>query len=546
MDRARLRSMRRAAAARSVSGGSQASPAPAPGDRRADSASEPMSLAASRRKRAARIAKRAAMEAARAGSVGAGSLEAAQRELEDGSQTPSPESLLLGDAAARAGGGIKTAGRFAARRAKADAIRLAASRKGSSGRRAVTETAMAVSDPAAAAAPMAAAPARSRAGRARRRTAKSWTLKTIGMGVETVASDGPSAMGRFLSGASPIPRPVRASRRPARGLMAGIAAGGLLPILVIGALVFSIPLVAGGAAALAGGQNKTSTGSLNGNAQVIAANLLAKDLDPMHVAAIMGNMYKESGYDPSVVNGIGAFGICQWLGGRKGGLINLCRERGVPETDLNAQIDWCYMELMVQGGAMGWNSVADRDRFLAFEGDGDLEEATAFFARKFERCGEGEMDLPTRTGEAKKVLEALRSSKGPEYMASDEVARRIADAATKVPSPGNGLCAMWVSQVYELAGCGYTGGASAAAMYDAFCSSSDRSQLKVGMAVAVSCHQHTQAGKQYGHIGIYIGDGKVMHNIGPIETWDLDRWISYYGDTVQVRWGYPPGVEQAG
>lgn len=51
-------------------------------------------------------------------------------------------------------------------------------------------------------------------------------------------------------------------------------------------------------------------------------------------------------------------------------------------------------------------------------------------------------------------------------------------------------------------------------------------------------------GKIYGHVGIYIGDGKVRHNIGQVVTDDLDKWISYYGSDAEVRWGYPSGVQE--
>lgn len=136
------------------------------------------------------------------------------------------------------------------------------------------------------------------------------------------------------------------------------------------------------------------------------------------------------------------------------------------------------------------------------------------------------------------------AGKGAEYAASDAAARNIADCTGKVGSPGPGLCAMWVSRVYQLAGCGYPGG-NACDMYYAFCSSSDRSKLKVGMAVAVPSYggDPTGMGQIYGHVAIYIGDGMVRDNIGYVNTQSLDSWIAYYGNTHEVRWGYPPGVQ---
>lgn len=114
----------------------------------------------------------------------------------------------------------------------------------------------------------------------------------------------------------------------------------------------------------------------------------------------------------------------------------------------------------------------------------------------------------------------------------------IVAACSRVGSPGGGLCAMWVSQVYQAAGCGYPGG-NAVDQYYAYCSSSDRSTLQPGMLIAVPSHPHTAAGRIYGHVGIYIGGGLVMDNVGYIRTISLDSWISYYeSGGVRARWGF--------
>lgn len=137
------------------------------------------------------------------------------------------------------------------------------------------------------------------------------------------------------------------------------------------------------------------------------------------------------------------------------------------------------------------------------------------------------------------------SGTGQEYNAASDVQKRIADACKTTPSPGGGLCAMWVSEVYEAAGLPYPTG-NACDMYDQYCTSKDKSELKVGMMIAVRTHNLTPAGSQYGHIGIYIGDGMMMDNIGEIRTISVDEWIATYeghatsGDGV--KWGFGPGV----
>lgn len=117
----------------------------------------------------------------------------------------------------------------------------------------------------------------------------------------------------------------------------------------------------------------------------------------------------------------------------------------------------------------------------------------------------------------------------------------VVSACYSTPSPGLGWCAAWVSQVFNNAGYGYIGG-DACDMYAAYCGSSDRSAIQPGMIVAVSTHPHTAAGRIYGHVGIYIGDGVVMDNIGSIRSISLDEWVSYYGATVPARWGWAGGM----
>ena len=115
-------------------------------------------------------------------------------------------------------------------------------------------------------------------------------------------------------------------------------------------------------------------------------------------------------------------------------------------------------------------------------------------------------------------------------------------ACYSTPSPGGGLCAGWCSNVMINAGYGFVGG-NANDMYAEYCYSSDPAALQPGMAVAVSTHPHTSAGRIYGHIGMYVGDGMVMDNIGYIRSIPLDEWVDYYGETVPVRWGWLNGIE---
>lgn len=117
---------------------------------------------------------------------------------------------------------------------------------------------------------------------------------------------------------------------------------------------------------------------------------------------------------------------------------------------------------------------------------------------------------------------------------------RVVSCCHAVPSPGAGYCAMWVSRVFAAAGFSYLGG-NANDMYNRWCTSSNKDNLRVGMIVAVSTYSKNTMGRIYGHVGIYVGNNTVMENIGGIASTNLDRWISYYGDTVSPRWGWAGG-----
>lgn len=125
----------------------------------------------------------------------------------------------------------------------------------------------------------------------------------------------------------------------------------------------------------------------------------------------------------------------------------------------------------------------------------------------------------------------------------NEKQQRIINAAKSVSSPGGGRCAQWVSMVFDAAGFGYPYG-NANDQYYAYCTSSNKSDLKPGMIVAIPRHSATELGAIYGHVGIYIGGGMLMDNVGEIRTISVDQWINDYNSwkiDEEVKWGWGPG-----
>lgn len=130
----------------------------------------------------------------------------------------------------------------------------------------------------------------------------------------------------------------------------------------------------------------------------------------------------------------------------------------------------------------------------------------------------------------------------PQQNAGSGKQQAVVNACYSTPSPGQNWCAAWVTNVFRNAGVGYFGG-NACDMFNAWCYSSDRSALQVGMIVADSSHSGTGTpGLLYGHVGIYIGGGIVMSNEGAITSKSLDSFISFYGTGSGVRWGWLGGI----
>lgn len=125
--------------------------------------------------------------------------------------------------------------------------------------------------------------------------------------------------------------------------------------------------------------------------------------------------------------------------------------------------------------------------------------------------------------------------------------QKVINAAKSVGSPGPGLCAGWVSSVFAASGVTTFYG-NACDQYDDWCHSSNKSDLKPGMIVAIRQHSATEMGAIYGHVGIYVGGGMLMDNVGEIRTISVDEWIDYYNGYSmghQVQWGWGGGVALA-
>lgn len=111
----------------------------------------------------------------------------------------------------------------------------------------------------------------------------------------------------------------------------------------------------------------------------------------------------------------------------------------------------------------------------------------------------------------------------------------IVASAQNTPSPGAGWCEAWAETVYRNAGLQVPYYATAYEAYKACVISTSMDNIPVGAAVF-----GTGSGSYAGHVGIYIGNGMVMDNIGNIATSTLEDWVSWQANNSTVL-GVNPG-----
>ena len=307
----------------------------------------------------------------------------------------------------------------------------------------------------------------------------------------------------------------------------------------------------------------------------VASFFREKGLDDLQIAAIMGNMYAESGMNPGSEEGGGTnangIGLCQWTNGRHTNLVNYAKSVGKSWTEVQVQLDffwdhdsWGYWSraytIRSEHGPdgsenrsldpVGGTLVSGSKR--AFLASTDLKDAVRQFCYGWE--GAGIPRLKVRYEAAYRYYGRLTNPSGgdgdhgngtgaPQIAGASARQQTVVNMAYATPSPGQGWCAAWVTNVFRAAGVGYFGG-NACDMCRSWCHSSNRSELKVGMIIADVSHPGTGApGLTYGHVGIYIGNNRVMSNEGPITVKSLDTFIRFYGAGTGCKWGWIGGID---
>lgn len=119
----------------------------------------------------------------------------------------------------------------------------------------------------------------------------------------------------------------------------------------------------------------------------------------------------------------------------------------------------------------------------------------------------------------------------------NDTQRKIVAVATNSESYGisakSGYCQAWVADVYQ-AVTGSRGSAHCAlCAAEKWAVSQDFSKIQVGATV------YGYSSSQFGHVGIYIGNGNVIHNLsGTVKVQSLESWVN---DFKGFAWGWENG-----
>ena len=130
--------------------------------------------------------------------------------------------------------------------------------------------------------------------------------------------------------------------------------------------------------------------------------LVQKGYDPMHAAAIVGNlMQEESSLNATNTNGIGAHGIGQWLGSRLDDLNAFAKERGTDPDDFDTQIDFIDHELKGK----------ESNAYEQLKKASNLSDATYAVRKYYERPGEDEANDENRLAQAQAIFDRNQGRK---------------------------------------------------------------------------------------------------------------------------------------
>ena len=167
-------------------------------------------------------------------------------------------------------------------------------------------------------------------------------------------------------------------------------------------------------------ETETTTSELQGGTpeEIVWFALLKANYSKIAIAGVMGNIYGESSFNPNDEYN-GAYGLCQWRGGRRNSLQAFAASRGSSESDIYIQVEFLVAEISGEG-ADGYasnnflksSSKYDGHRYVYEEWSNakDIAIATKAFCCCWERPGKSEYDgsIQKRIQAANKYYEQFK------------------------------------------------------------------------------------------------------------------------------------------
>lgn len=272
-------------------------------------------------------------------------------------------------------------------------------------------------------------------------------------------------------------------------------------------------------------------------------------------AGLMGNLYAESGLSPTnlqdsyeaslgyddqsytnaVDNGTyqnfvhdqAGYGLAQWTYfSRKQALLTLAKGRGTSIGSLDTQLEYLAREL--NGGSI----LAD------LRNASSVREASDIVMIRFENpADQSERAKALRASYCEyyynKMTLGIAAEGNLTQKQMDVITIAMNSASYGIPA-NPGYCQQWAAYVYAKAGlpidsscCAYHSGVK-------YGVSDDWNAIPPGAAV------YGYSGSQYGHVGIYVGNGLVYHNVGGVAIDSLADWVKIYKG---FAWGWLAGSD---
>ena len=126
------------------------------------------------------------------------------------------------------------------------------------------------------------------------------------------------------------------------------------------------------------------------SSEQVIFNYLTGELGLNTAAAcgILGNMYQESGLDPTAQSSY--YGLCQWSGALTAELMSYCAQAGYDSASIEGQVHFLGTEL-----TGSYSGVLAALQSVPNTADG-ASQAASIFCQQFEQCGNYDVEIPRR------------------------------------------------------------------------------------------------------------------------------------------------------